>query len=263
MAFDNEQEEVNGQTGHLQKGIYLLPNLLTTAAFFAGFYAIVAAMKGHFEIAAIAIFVAMIADGLDGRVARLTNTQSAFGAQYDSLSDLAAFGIAPALVIYSWSLFHLGKIGWLAAFLYAVATALRLARFNTQASDKYYFQGLPCPSAAGLIASIVWMGSNYEVDGFIVSIPAGVLTIFVAGLMVSTIRYSSFKTLDFKGRVPFLTVVLAVFLIAAVALEPAEMLFAVFFIYLISGPIMTLWQLRQMRKKRSQSALRQVGRKST
>lgn len=262
MGSDQEHEEVDNQLGQLQKGIYLLPNLLTTAAFFAGFYAIVAAMKGYFEIAAIAIFVAMIADGLDGRVARLTNTQSAFGAQYDSLSDLAAFGIAPALVIYSWSLFHLGKIGWLAAFLYAVATALRLARFNTQTSDKYSFQGLPCPSAAGLIASIVWMGSNYEVDGFVISIPAGVLTLFIAGLMVSTIRYSSFKNIDFKGRVPFLTIVLAVFIIAAIALEPAEMLFAIFFVYVISGPILTLWHLRKVRKKRSQSTLRQVGRKS-
>lgn len=261
MVIDNERDETNGELNNKQRGIYLLPNLLTTAAFFAGFYSIVAAMKGHFEIAAIAIFVAMIADGLDGRVARMTNTQTEFGAQYDSLSDLSAFGIAPALVIYSWSLFHLGKIGWLAAFLYAVATALRLARFNTQVTDKSYFQGLPCPSAAGLIASIVWMGSNYEVDGFVVSIPVGVLTIFIAGLMVSTIRYSSFKTIDFKGRVPFLTIVLAVFLIAAVALEPAEMLFAIFFIYLVSGPIHTLWHLRKMRKQRS-SALRQVGRKS-
>ena len=263
MANNNQQDELYNQSGNMQRGIYLLPNLLTTLAFFAGFYAIVAAMKGYFETAAIAIFVAMIADGLDGRVARLTNTQSAFGAEYDSLSDLAAFGIAPALVIYSWSLFHLGKIGWLAAFLYAVATALRLARFNTQVADKHYFQGLPCPSAAGLVASIVWMGSNYEVDGYIVAIPAAILTIFVAGLMMSTIRYSSFKTIDFKGRVPFVTIVLAVFLITAVALEPAEMLFALFFFYLISGPILTLWHLRKMKKMRSKSTLRQVGRKST
>lgn len=257
-----EWEENSNRVGNTQKGIYLLPNLLTTAAFFAGFYAIVAAMKGHFESAAIAIFVAMIADGLDGRVARLTNTQTAFGAQYDSLSDLSAFGIAPALVMYSWSLFHLGKIGWLAAFLYSVATALRLARFNTQQNDKHYFQGLPSPSAAGLIASIVWMGSIYEVDGFIVAVPAAILTLLVAGLEVSSIRYNSFKTFDFKGRVPFITVVLAAFIIAAIALEPAEMLFAVFFVYLVSGPAMTLWHLRRMRKKRS-STLRQVGRKTT
>jgi CDP-diacylglycerol---serine O-phosphatidyltransferase len=233
-----------------QRGIYLLPNLLTTAALFAGFYAIVAAMKGLFETAAIAIFVAMVADGLDGRVARLTRTQSPFGAQYDSLSDLAAFGIAPALVLYSWSLHHLGKLGWLVAFLYTAATALRLARFNTQVSDKRYFQGLPCPSAAGLMASIVWMGSLYEIIGPAIAIPLAVVTVIVAALMVSTIRYTSFKSVDFRGKVPFIRVVLAVFIIAAVALEPPEMLFIVFLGYILSGPILTLWQLRKMRKQR-------------
>lgn len=260
MVLDDQQDSEN-QADIKQRGIYLLPNLLTTAAFFAGYYAIVAAMKGLYDTAAVAIFVAMIADGLDGRVARLTNTQSAFGAQFDSLSDLASFGIAPSLVIYSWSLFHLKKLGWLAAFLYAVATALRLARFNTQTSDKSCFQGLPSPAAAGIIASMVWMGANYEMEGFMVAAPAGILTIFVAGLMVSTIRYSSFKTIDFKGKVPFFTIVLAAFLITAIAYEPAEMLFVIFFVYVISGPIMTLWQLRKMRKQRK-STLRQVGRKS-
>jgi CDP-diacylglycerol--serine O-phosphatidyltransferase len=263
MGQDNEQDDIDSHSSNLQKGIFLLPNLLTTMAFFAGFYAIVAAMKGLFDTAAIAIFIAMIADGLDGRVARMTNTQSEFGAQYDSLSDLAAFGIAPALVIYSWSLVHLGKIGWLAAFLYAVATALRLARFNAQTSDKPYFQGLPSTLAAGVIASIVWLGSVYEVDGFIVSVPLGVLTVLVAGLMVSTLRYSSFKNIDFKGRVPFFSVVLMVFLITAVALEPAEMLFGIFFVYMMSGPVLTLWHLRKVRKQRSKSTLRQVSRKPT
>ena len=263
MANDQEPQEHGQESKQAQRGIYLLPNLLTTAALFAGFYAIVAAMKGLFETSAIAIFIAMIADGLDGRVARLTNTQSAFGAQYDSLSDLAAFGIAPSLVLYSWTLHYLGKIGWLAAFLYTAATALRLARFNTQVTDKLYFQGLPSTLAAGVIASIVWMGSNYEVDGFIISAPVAVLTVIIAGLMVSTIRYSSFKTIDFKGRVPFITVVLTVFIITGIALEPAEMLFGIFFVYLISGPLSTLWYLRKMRKQRSQSALRQVGRKPT
>lgn len=234
-----------------QRGIYLLPNLLTTAALFAGFYSIVAAMKGHFDSAAIAIFVAMVADGLDGRVARLTNTQSAFGAQYDSLSDMVAFGIAPALVVYSWSLFHLGKFGWLAAFLFAAATALRLARFNTQVSDKVYFQGLPCPSGAGIMASIVWMGSSYEVNGTTISIPVSLFTVLIAALMVSTIRYSSFKSIDFKGKVSFFTVVLAVFIITALAYEPPEILFALFLIYIASGPVLTLWQLRKMRKHRN------------
>lgn len=233
-----------------QRGIYLLPNLLTTAALFAGFYAIVAAMKGLFDTAAIAIFIAMIADGLDGRVARLTNTQTPFGAQYDSLSDMASFGIAPALVIYSWSLVNLGKLGWLAAFLYAAATSLRLARFNTQVIDKRYFQGLASPAAAGVIASTVWMGSNYEVDGLYAALPAALLTVFVAVLMVSTIRYSSFKSVDFKGRVPFLNIVLMVFLIAAVSLYPPEMLFIVFFTYVLSGPFVTLWQIRKVKKQR-------------
>jgi CDP-diacylglycerol--serine O-phosphatidyltransferase len=210
-------------------------------------------MKGHFDTAAIAIFVAMIADGLDGRVARLTHTQTPFGAQYDSLSDMVAFGIAPALVIYSWSLIQLGKFGWFAAFLYAAATALRLARFNVQAhdDDKIYFQGLPCPSAAGLIASIIWMGTSYGIQGFFISIPVAAITILVAALMVSTIRYNNFKTIDFKGKVPFFTVVIAVFIIASIALEPPEMLFTLFSAYIVSGPILTLLKLRKVRKQRT------------
>ncbi|EKD70161.1 MAG: CDP-diacylglycerol-serine O-phosphatidyltransferase [uncultured bacterium] len=252
MNLDDKQEKHEQEVidNISQRGIYLLPNLLTTAALFAGFYSVVAALKGYFDTAAIAIFIAMIADGLDGRVARLTNTQSPFGAQYDSLSDMLAFGVAPALVLYSWTLIHLGKIGWIVAFLYTAGTALRLARFNTQVNDKKYFQGLPSPAAAGMMASIVWMGSNYEVDGGVLMLPVAVLTIFVAGLMVSTIRYSSFKNIDFKGKVPFITVVVAVFIITAVALEPAEMLFGIFFIYVISGPAITLWQLRKVRKQR-------------
>jgi len=251
MSDEGEQLDVSKQSVKIsQRGIYLLPNLLTTAALFAGFYAIVAAMKGYFEVAAIAIFVAMIADGLDGRVARLTQTTSEFGAEYDSLSDMVAFGIAPALVIYSWSLSQLGKLGWLAAFLYTAATALRLARFNTQVSDKQYFQGLSSTAAAGMMASTIWLGVGYEISGKIIAILLASLTIIVAALMVSGIRYSSFKSVDFKGKVPFITVVLAVFMLAAVAYEPAEVLFAVFMAYTISGPLMTLWQLRKMRKQR-------------
>src|SRR3990167_9105499 len=165
---EDQQDQQDQMSGISQRGIYLLPNLFTTAALFAGFYAIVAAMKGFYETAAIAIFIGIIADGLDGRVARLTSTQTAFGAQYDSLSDMASFGIAPALVMYSWSLIYLGKLGWLAAFIYAASTALRLARFNTQViEDKRYFQGLPSPSAAGVLASLVWMGSTYELQGLL------------------------------------------------------------------------------------------------
>ncbi|MBV9576766.1 MAG: CDP-diacylglycerol--serine O-phosphatidyltransferase [Gammaproteobacteria bacterium] len=235
-----------------QRGIYLLPNLLTTAALFGGFYSVVAAMKGYFDSAAIAIFVAMIADGLDGRVARFTNTQTPFGAHYDSLSDMVAFGVSPALVVFSWSFYGLGKLGWLAAFLYTAATALRLARFNVQITDKDYFQGLPCPSAAGMLASIVWMSSSYDIEGITIAVPLAMLTITIAILMVSTIRYSSFKSIDFKGKVPFLTVVITIFIIAAIALEPAEILFAVFSVYIISGPIVTLWQVRKRRKQRMQ-----------
>jgi CDP-diacylglycerol--serine O-phosphatidyltransferase len=255
MNFEPKQAEQHAENVEKpektpQRGIYLLPNLLTTAALFAAFYSMIAAMKGHFEIAAITIFVAIIADGLDGRVARLTNTQTPFGAQYDSLSDMAAFGIAPALAIYSWSLFSLGKLGWFAAFLYVACTTLRLARFNTQATDKQYFQGLSSTAAAGLMASIVWLGADYEVAGTTIAISLAFATIVIAALMVSTIRYSSFKSIDFKGRVPFFTVVVAVFVIAAISLEPAEMLFAVFFTYACAGPLMTLWQLRKVRKQR-------------
>lgn len=244
------QQQTPEQPEKRQRGIYLLPNLLTTAALFSGFYSIVAAMQGQFESAAIAIFIAMIADTLDGRVARLTNTQSAFGAEYDSLSDMVSFGLAPAMLVFNWSLHSLGKLGWLAAFIYVAATALRLARFNTQVSDKYYFQGLPCPSAAAMLASSVWIGASYEVAGSMMVVPLAVLTIIAGSLMVSTIRYSSFKSVDFKGRVPFFTIVLTVFILTGIALEPAEILFAIFFSYAASGPILTLWQIKKMRRQR-------------
>lgn len=232
------------------RGVYLLPNLMTTAALFAGFYSIVAAMNGHFEDAAIAIFIALIADGLDGRVARLTHTQTAFGAQYDSLSDMVSFGIAPALVIFSWSLYHLGKLGWLASFLYTAGTALRLARFNTQIMDKRYFQGLPSPAAAGIISSMVWLGANYDIDGTTISLPIAGLTLISAGLMVSGIRYYSFKSLNFRGRMPFITAVIIVLMIAGIALNPPEVLFGLLFIYIFSGPVITLIQLRRVRRQR-------------
>ncbi|MES2217767.1 MAG: CDP-diacylglycerol--serine O-phosphatidyltransferase [Pseudomonadota bacterium] len=234
------------------RGIYLLPNLFTTAALFAAFYAIIAAVKGNFDVAAVAVFIAMIADTLDGRVARMTNTQTAFGAEYDSLSDMVGFGVAPAVIAYTWSLTNLGKLGWLAAFLYTAATALRLARFNTQAhdQDKQYFQGLPCPSAAAVISGAVWLGySNEIVDGgLFVAIPLAALVIFIAALMVSTIRYHSFKKFDLRGKIPFIMVIIVVLIISTIALDPPEILFSGFFLYALSGPVMTLWQLRKMRK---------------
>lgn len=233
------------------RGIYLLPNLFTTAALFAGFYSIVAAMKGYFDIAAIAVIVAMIADTLDGRVARMTNTQTAFGAQYDSLSDMVAFGVAPALVTYSFSLSQLGKIGWLASFLYVAGTALRLARFNTQPHDydKRYFQGLPSPAAAGVIVVSVWVGFDHGWQGVFLAILFCILSVVIAAFMVSKIRYSSFKQIDLRGKVPFFGLFIPVLLIVAVALDPPEVLFAIFLCYAFSGPVITLWQLRKMRKR--------------
>lgn len=250
--MDKKQEQSQSAKLLLPRGIYLLPNLLTTAALFSGFYSVIAAMKNIFDLAAIAIFIAMIADALDGRVARMTNTQSAFGAEYDSLSDMVAFGIAPALLVYTWSLSHLGKLGWLGAFLYTAATALRLARFNTQAHDqtKNYFQGLACPAAAGVITSAVWLSYESDiVNGLGIGIVLELLTILVAALMVSTIRYHSFKQIDLKGRVPFFVVLVTVVMIAAIAVDPPEMLFGGFFLYAFSGPAITLWQLRKMKRK--------------
>jgi CDP-diacylglycerol--serine O-phosphatidyltransferase len=233
----------------LPRGIYLLPNLFTTAALFSGFYAVVSAMKGCFDHAAIAVFIAMIADTLDGRVARMTNTQTAFGAEYDSLSDMVSFGVAPALMVYHWALEKLGTLGWMAAFLYAAGTALRLARFNTQSHDidKRYFQGLPCPAAAGVIAGSVWLGFINNIQSLLIVIPVSILTLFAAALMVSTIRYHSFKQIDLKGRVPFFVVLVPVLIIAAIAVDPPQMLFAIFFCYAISGPLLTLLELRRMR----------------
>lgn len=233
------------------RGIYLLPNLFTTAALFSGFYAIVAAMKGYFDVAAIAVFIAMFLDGLDGRVARMTHTQTAFGAEYDSLSDMVSFAIAPALIVYSHSLHALGKFGWLVAFIYTAATALRLARFNTQThdTDRRYFQGLPSPSAAAIVSGMVWCASYYEISGMFIAVPAAVVTLCVAALMVSRVRYYSFKQIDFKGRVPFIMVVFLVFIIAGIAIDPPQILFGLFLVYGASGPAMTLWQLRKMRKR--------------
>ncbi len=235
-----------------RRGIYLLPNLFTTAALFSGFYAIVAGMGGRFEPAATAIFVAMILDGLDGRVARLTNTQSDFGVQYDSLSDMIAFGIAPSLVVYLWSLSSLGKLGWLAAFFYTAAAALRLARFNTQAKvvDKRYFQGLPSPTAAAVVAGMIWVGVDFDIDGRHVAWLACLLTVVSAGLMVSNVRYKSFKDLDLKGRVPFVAVLAIVLVFVFISIHPPNTLFGLALVYTLSGPFMTLTGLRHRRASR-------------
>lgn len=227
------------------KGIYLLPNLFTTSALFSGFYAIVAAQRSDFESAAIAIFVAMIMDGLDGRVARLTNTESAFGAEYDSLSDIVSFGVAPALVIYSWGLSSLGKPGWLVAFFFTAATALRLARFNSRlhVQDKKYFQGLPCPPAAGLIAALVWVIHDYGISGHRLGVVAAAITLITGGLMVSTIPYYSFKDIDLKNHVPFVAILALLLLFLAISVYPPLVLLIGFGLFALSGPFLGLRHL--------------------
>lgn len=232
-----------------RKGIYLLPNLLTTAGLFSGFFAIVSSMNGRFEAAAVAIFVAMIFDGLDGRVARLTNTQSEFGAQYDSMSDMLSFGIAPALVAYNWGLAEYGKFGWLAAFIFVACAALRLARFNANlgVTDGRFFQGLASPAAAAIIAGMVWSGSIYQVDGDNIGYLVGLLTIITGLLMVSNFRYNSFKDLNWRDRVSFLTILMVVLIFVVIAARPAEMLFGIFFIYACSGPVTTIRSVRKLK----------------
>lgn len=237
------------------RGIYLLPNLFTTAALFSGFYAVLAAAAGRFEAAALAVFAAMLLDGFDGRVARMTHTQTAFGAEYDSLSDMVAFGVAPALVAYHWALSGLGKLGWLAAFVYTAAAALRLARFNTQVGtdDKRYFQGLASPSAAAIVAGLVWIGADQGVDPGGVAWLAAFVTVTAGLLMVSNFRYLSFKQLNLHGRVPFMLAVLVMLGLALIVIHPPVTLFLGFTIYAISGPVWTLVRLRQQRALRRRS----------
>jgi CDP-diacylglycerol--serine O-phosphatidyltransferase len=238
------------KTAIRRRGIYLLPNLFTTGALFAGFYAITSAMNGRYETAVVAIFVAMILDGLDGRVARLTNTQSEFGAQYDSLSDMVSFGAAPALVMYLWAFSSLGKLGLFAAFVHMAGGALRLARFNTQiaTADKRYFQGLPSPAAAAILAGFIWISLEHGYDIEVLKYAAIVLTISTGLLMVSNFRYSSFKEIDLKGRVPFFVAIAVMLGIAFIMAQPQTMLFLLFLSYAISGPVVTL----VMRKRRLQ-----------
>jgi CDP-diacylglycerol--serine O-phosphatidyltransferase len=226
--------------GH--SGIYLLPNLFTTASLFAAFYSLVSSMKGQYDAAVIAMLIGMIADGLDGRIARLTNTQSEFGAQYDSLSDMVTFGVAPPILLYNMTLISLGKIGWLVAFVYTAAVALRLARFNTQleTADKRYFQGLPCPPAAAMVASFAWLCYQNEWSNKYISIFTAFLSLAASGLMVSNLCYYSFKELDFRGKVPFLYVLIMIAVFVAVAANPAIVLLAGFSLYALSGPATAL-----------------------
>lgn len=228
-----------------RKGIYILPNLFTTANLFAGFYAIVQSMNGNFEYAPLAIFIAIILDGLDGRVARWTHTESDFGAEYDSLVDMVSFGLAPALVMYEWALSGLGKLGWLAAFIYVAGAALRLARFNTQlaTTDKQHFHGLPSPTAAAVVTGLVWVLYSYGVPGKEISILALLITVCVGVLMVSNIKYTSFKNFNLRGRVSFMAVLAIPLLFVLVFLDPPQVLFAGFVLYAISGPLKHAYQI--------------------
>jgi len=253
LPIDEHVEEGQDAEGRKvrHRGVYLLPNLFTTANLFAGFFSIVSAMNGKFEVAAIAIFVAMVLDGLDGRVARMTNTQSAFGAEYDSLSDMVAFGLAPALLAYQWALSELNNVGLTVAFIYAACAALRLARFNTQIGkvDKRYFIGLASPAAAGVVAGMVWALKDFGVDGR--DLPLLLVLLFallVAGagaLMVSNIKYHSFKDFDMKGRVPFVAILVVVLVFAVIFSDPPRILLLIFLAYAASGPVQRLLQVRR------------------
>jgi CDP-diacylglycerol--serine O-phosphatidyltransferase len=228
------------------RGIYLLPNAFTTGALFCGFYAIIMAMNQRFEHACWAVFIAMVLDGLDGRIARLTNTQSEFGAQYDSLSDMVSFGAAPALVIYEWSLHGLGKLGWIAAFIYCAGAALRLARFNTniEVVDKRFFQGLPSPAAAALVVGFIMMMNDPDigVSAKKVDWVSWCIAVFAGLTMVSNVPFYSFKDVNFKKSVPFIAVFLIALVLALLAIDPPKVLWPIFVIYGLSGYAVYVWQ---------------------
>lgn len=235
-----------------RRSIYLLPNAFTTANLFAGFYAIVQAMNGRYELAAIAIFLAMVFDGMDGRVARLTNTQSAFGEQYDSLSDMTSFGIAPALILYEWSLNGLGRWGWLAAFIYVVGAALRLARFNTNIAvvDKRFFQGLPSPAAAALLAGFMWLAvdNKFQFEEVTIAWVAFALTVYAGVAMVTNLPFYSGKSFALGRSVPFWVILVVVAAFVFVSSDPPLVLFGLFVIYGLSGWGVFLWRLRKARQ---------------
>ncbi len=263
LPVDEHVEEGQDAEGRRvrHRGIYLLPNLFTTANLFAGFYSIINSITAqsalsagntteavkYYSFAAIAIFVAMVLDGLDGRVARMTNTQSAFGAEYDSLSDMIAFGMAPALLAFVWALGAMGKVGWMVAFIYVAGAALRLARFNTQVgkADKRYFIGLASPAAAGVVAGTVWALSDFEIPGAKLSFLIAILVAGAGMLMVSNIKYNSFKELDLKGRVPFVAILAVVLVFAVVFIDPPRILLLIFLIYAASGPVQHLLRMRR------------------
>jgi CDP-diacylglycerol---serine O-phosphatidyltransferase len=255
LILIDDHEEVVSEGGRKvrRRGIFLLPNLLTTGALFAGFYAVISGMAGDFSSACVAIVVAMFLDGLDGRVARLTNTQSAFGAEYDSLSDMLSFGVAPALICFSWALSDLGKIGWTAAFIYVACAALRLARFNVQlgTSDKRFFVGLASPAAGGLVVFMVWVCSEYEIEVTpLISVLAAFVTSIAGLLMVINIHYYSFKDMDFKNRVPFTMILIVIMVFVIVSWDPPLVLFLMAILYAVSGPVMAVNNYRKKVKQK-------------
>lgn len=227
-----------------RKGIYILPNLFTLAALFGGFYAIVMAMNGRFDQAAIGVFCAMVLDSLDGRVARMTNTQSAFGEQMDSLSDMVSFGAAPALIAYVWGLTSLGRWGWIGAFVYCACAALRLARFNvnTAVVDKRFFQGLPSPAAAALVAGFIWLMNDAGIEGLEVRWITFALMLFAGLTMVTNVPFYSFKDLSMKRSVPFAVIVLVALGIAVINIHPPTVMFALFVVYGLSGYAVYGWR---------------------
>jgi CDP-diacylglycerol--serine O-phosphatidyltransferase len=253
MHDGNESDAAANEAGVIskrRKGIYILPNLFTLAALFGGFYAIVMAINGRFELAAVGIFCAMVLDSLDGRVARMTNTQSAFGEQMDSLSDMVSFGAAPALIAYVWALKDLGRWGWIAAFVYCACAALRLARFNvnTAVVDKSFFQGLPSPAAAALIAGFIWLITESGIKGtgavLGISIPwiTFALALYSGLTMVTNVPFYSFKDVQMKRSVPFVVIVLIVLGIAAINIDPPTVMFFVFVAYGFSGYVIYGWR---------------------
>ena len=250
--FDDHEEVVSEDGKKVtRKGIYLLPNLLTTASLFSGFFSIVSAINGNFIASGMALFAAQMLDGLDGRVARLTNSQSLFGAQYDSLCDVISFGLAPAIIVFLWGLDSLGQTGWVFSFFYVAAAALRLARFNTYiGSEDTFFKGLPSPVASAMVVYFVWAMSSYGIQGeevgSILAIFTAILTGCVSLLMVVNIPYYSFKEIELKKRVPFFSMLFVVFIFALISIDPPIVLALCAFVYVVSGPV--IWAVKALRK---------------
>jgi CDP-diacylglycerol--serine O-phosphatidyltransferase len=244
MQEENESMAEPGHTPRRSKGIYMVPNMITLAALFGGFYAVVMSMNGRYDLATVGIFAAMVLDSLDGRVARMTNTQSAFGEQMDSLSDMVSFGAAPALIAYEWSLRGLGRWGWIAAFVYCACAALRLARFNvnTGVVDKRYFQGLPSPAAAALVAGFIWLMTEFGFKGADQAWPMFAITLYAGLTMVTNVPFYSFKDLSLKKSVPFAAIVLVALGIAIINIHPPTVLFGLFVLYGLSGYAVYAWR---------------------